>query len=252
MSECQSCSFQRIVTALAALSETFSRKQHRDGRDEITYLNCAQLAVRDATSPKVRKAAKDFETKFSAVFDYLEKELLPAAREVCLKCSHASDDDNLSRDGKSFASLDAMPKGVELASARNGSVGSWLNSNAQETAAGDNGVGSINLPSHIADTLRRVLMDFSGLDVFDQNFILHQMSGATMTDFASMKWVPHEFKKPQSKEFVGYRWRRLVTRFPLALALRDAKPLSVKSERSKRYSGPAVVQEEMCLTSFNF
>ena len=136
-------------------------------------------------------------------------------------CSTASNDDNLTSSGRSFVSLDAMPNGVALSDDQDSSTpGSWLNKNTIRPPVSSEGVSQ--LPTHIEDTIRKVMHDFNELDVFDQNMLLHQMTGATMTDFATMKWVPHEMKRAQSKEFVDYRWRRLLSRFPLAAAIKKA------------------------------
>lgn len=246
MAECQRCQFQPVVQALSSLVQTFPRRESANGKVVVKYLNRAELTYREASDRRVKKNAKALLDPFSRLVEYINEELLPLAREVCRECSRASDDDNLSSHGRTRISLDAMPNGIDPASEEgNTGQGSWLNRNTIYTPASSNGVSQ--LPTHIEDMIRKVMHDFAELDVFDQNMLLHQLSGGTMTDFATMRWVPHEMKKAQSKEFADYRWRRLVTRFPLALALRKAKPLIPKSKRVSKSDGVPMVQDELGL-----
>ena len=253
MAECQRCQFQAVVKALSDLVSTYPRREKKNGKVVVTDLNRAELTLREAGDRRVRKAAKAFCEPYDRLVDFINDELLPLARQICLFCSTSSDDDNLSSRGRSYVSMDAMPTGVTLSSdneSSNGNQGSWLNRNkVVNVSASTEGVSQ--LPTHIEDTIRKVMHDFNELDVFDQNMILHQMSGATMTDFATMKWVPHEMKRAQSKEFVDYRWRRLLTRFPLALAIRKGRPLtSGKSKRGKS-DGMGLIQDEFTLPRGN-
>ena len=247
MAECQRCQFQQIVSALSTLVQTYPRRMtSENGKEKVAHINRAELTLREANNPKVAHAAKAFVSPFGKLVDFINSELLPLARKVCLSCSLASNDDNLTSRGKSLVSLDAMPNGVMLGTdpAPSGR-GSWLTRNQihRPSTAGSDGVTA--LPSHYEDMMRKALADFLALDYFEQFMVLHQMLGTTMTDFATMKWVPYEMKKPQSKEFVDYRWRRLVTRFPLALALRKATPLLSKGVKRGKTGFSNMVQGEL-------
>lgn len=127
-----------------------------------------------------------------------------------------------------------------------GATGSWLNKNAIKSVHSLNPQGSTNLPSHIEDTLRKILHDFSALDIYEQNLVFQQMCGTSLADFGSMGWIPPDMKKPQSKQLVSIRWEKLVQKFPLAAALRKAKPLQgYNTPRNKHYSEDIFVQEEL-------
>lgn len=96
------------------------------------------------------------------------------------------------------------------------------------------------LPSHVEDFLREHLASFASLTVFEQLLCFSQWSGQTFSDFATMKWVPTELLKPQSKQFITNRWNRLVQKFPLADALKKATPTkSVSSALSRHYAEQA-------------
>lgn len=248
MAECQRCQFHSVVKALSELVQTLPRREKVGGKVVVTDLNRAQLTYREANDKKVKKAAKAMVEPFSRLVEFVNEELLPLAREICLYCSAASDDDNLTSRGRSVLSLDAMPNGIAVSGdEESASEGSWLNKNVKRLPPPSHGVTS--LPTHIEDALRKVLHDFAELDVFDQNMIFHQMTGATMVDFATMKWVPHEMKRAQSKEFADYRWKRLVTRFPLAAALRKARPLSgSKSRKPTKGESIPLIQDELKLS----
>ena len=244
MAECQRCQFHAVVSALSSLVQTFPRRQTKNGKVVMTDLNRAELTLREAADRRVRRAAKAFCEPYNRLVDFINDDLLPMAREICLFCSTASNDDNLTSSGRSFVSLDAMPNGVALSDGQDSSSpGSWLNKNTIRPPMSSDGVSQ--LPTHIEDTIRKVMHDFNELDVFDQNMLLHQMTGATMTDFATMKWVPHEMKRAQSKEFVDYRWRRLLTRFPLAAAIKKARPLTSSKSKRGKSDGIGFVQDEM-------
>lgn len=246
MAECQRCQFQPVVQALSSLVQTFPRRDTENGKPVVKYLNRAELTYREANDRRVKKTAKAVIDPFSRLVDFINEELIPLAREVCKECSRASDDDNLTSRGRCHVSLDAMPNGiVPSTDPRQEGQGSWLNRNTIYTPPSSEGV--TQLPTHIEDTIRKVMHDFAELDVFDQNMLLHQLSGGTMTDFATMRWVPHEMKKAQSKEFADYRWRRLVTRFPLAAALRKAKALMPRSKRVSKGESVPMVQDELGL-----
>ena len=246
MAECQRCQFQPVVQALSSLVQTFPRREEANGKVVVKYLNRAELTYREANDRRVSKTAKAIIEPFSRLVDYINDDLLPLAREVCKECSRASDDNNLTSRGRVMVSLDAMPNGVTPSTrpGQDGS-GSWLDRNTIYTPPSSGGVTA--LPTHIEDMMRKVIHDFAELDVFDQNLIFHQLSGGTMTDFATMKWVPHEMKRAQSKEFADYRWKRLVTRFPIAAALRKAKPLISRSKRVSKGEVVPMVQEELDL-----
>ena len=69
--------------------------------------------------------------------------------------------------------------------------------------------------------------------------ILSQWSGESFSEFGTMKWVPRELKRPQSKQLISQRWNKLCLRFPLAAALKSAvrpgrKPLSPSRLRRRR------------------
>ena len=48
--------------------------------------------------------------------------------------------------------------------------------------------------------------------------LISQRSGQSFSEFGTMKWIPRELKRPQSKQLISQRWNRLVERFPLAAA----------------------------------
>lgn len=52
--------------------------------------------------------------------------------------------------------------------------------------------------------------------------ILSQWSGESFSEFGTMKWVPRELRRPQSKQLISQRWNKLCLRFPLAAALKSA------------------------------
>ena len=245
MAECQRCQFQKVVQSLTELVKTYPRREAVGGKTVVTDLNRAQLTYREANDKKVKKAAKAIIEPYSRMVEFINEELLPLARDICLFCSASSDDDNLTSRGRSVLSLDAMPTGISVSNDTDTpNEGSWLNKNVKRLPPPSHGV--TNLPTHIEDMLRKVLHDFAELDVFEQNMIFHQMTGATMVDFATMKWVPHEMKRAQSKEFADYRWKRLVTRFPLAAALRKARPLAgAKSRKPSNGDAIPLVQDEL-------
>lgn len=250
MAECQRCQFQAVVTALSTLVQTFPRRQTKNGKVAMTDLNRAELTLREASDLRVRRAAKAFCEPYNRLVDFVNEDLLPMAREICLFCSTASNDEKkkdekLTMRGRSFVYLDSMPDGVALSDHHDSSSsGSWLNKNTiRPIESSSEGVSQ--LPTHIEDTIRKVMHDFNELDVFDQNMLLHMMSGATMTDFATMKWVPHEMKRAQSKEFVDYRWRRLLTRFPLAAAIKKARPLTSSKSKRGKGGGLGLIQDEL-------
>ena len=252
MAECQRCQFQAVVSALSLLVQTFPRRQTKNGKVVMTDLNRAELTLREASDGRVRRAAKAFCDPYNRLVDFINDDLLPLAREICLFCSTASNDEKkkdekLTMRGRNFVYLDSMPNGVALSDDQDSSTpGSWLNKNTiRPIASSSDGVSQ--LPTHIDDTIRKVMHDFNELDVFDQNMLLHQMTGATMTDFATMKWVPHEMKRAQSKEFVDYRWRRLLSRFPLAAAIKKARPLTSSKSKRGKSDGIGLVQDEMDL-----
>lgn len=251
MAECQRCQFNAVVDALSALVQTYPRRMIVGRKPVVTYLNRAELTYREANDKRVRKAAKSIVEPYTRLVEFVNEELLPLAREICLYCSAASDDDNLTSRGRSVLSLDAMPDGIVLSGdEESANVASKLNKKViNRFQPPSHGVTS--LPTHIEDALRKVLHDFAELDVFDKNMIFHQMTGATMVDFATMKWVPPEMKRAQSKEFADYRWKRLVTRFPLAAALRKARPLSGSKVRKNSNNVIPLVQDELKLTKGN-
>ena len=112
----------------------------------------------------------------------------------------------------------------------------WINK-SRVAMPSPNSDGCTKLPSHIEDELRKVLHTFAKLGVTDQNFVLHQMGGGSLNDFASMRWVPDEMKRRQSKQWASVRWNRIVDQFPIAKVLRKERPLrGVATERSHRYS----------------
>ena len=62
--------------------------------------------------------------------------------------------------------------------------------------------------------------------------LISQWSGQSFSEFGTMKWIPRELKRPQSKQLVSQRWNRLVERFPLAAALKCARPGRIRKDRS--------------------
>lgn len=100
--------------------------------------------------------------------------------------------------------------------------------------------GTTALPSHIEDMLRTKLAEFASLSPFEQLLCFSQWSGQSFSDFATMKWVPLEFFRPQSKQFITNRWNKLVEKFPLAEALKKTAPIrNVTSALSRHYASQA-------------
>lgn len=75
-------------------------------------------------------------------------------------------------------------------------------------------LSAANLPPDAADLIRRSLKDFAALSVFEKMLLISQRSGQSFSEFGTMKWIPRELKRPQSKQLVSQRWNRLVERFP--------------------------------------
>lgn len=128
MAECQRCPFQSVVTALTELVKTFPNRNYKRGSQDPRRFNQAELmefAVRSSDTGKSRSREKRKQFKattvallpaYAQLVEFIEAKVLPLAREICYACSCASDDDNLSRHGRSFVSLDAMSTGSFLAS----------------------------------------------------------------------------------------------------------------------------------------
>ena len=93
-------------------------------------------------------------------------------------------------------------------------------------------LSAANLPPDAADLIRRSLKDFAALSVFEKMLLISQWSGQSFSEFGTMKWIPRELKRPQSKQLVSQRWNRLVERFPLAAALKCARPGRIRKDRS--------------------
>ena len=165
---------------------------------------------------------------------------------LCLECSRVSDDDNLSRSGQTFVSIDAMAtvglaaSGADPAADLPGddapqerlrqTASDYLSRNALVPDSSPS-ESATSLPSDVEDVLRRNLKDFCELSHFEKMLILSQWSGESFSKFGTMKLVPRELKRPQSKQLISQRWNKLCLRFPLAAALKSAvrpgrKPLS--------------------------
>ena len=288
MAECQRCPFQAVVTALAEIVKMFPKRVRENGRNVAASLNQAELLLETSKNQKVRKAAKALVPEYSRLVGFIEGAILPVARKVCHACSTTSDDDNLSRHGRTFVFLDAQPNASNLSatpgeatqdggdpeSALNGPEdedktdflerehdaffaddsreeresapvgGDWLNTHAVRSPSA---TGGTNLPTHIEDVIRKVLHDFLQLTVFEQLMILRQMAGETFVEFGTLKWMPYELKRPQSKEFVSLRWKKLVAKFPLAAALRRQNPSAKRRDADSCDTRPAMVQDEINL-----
>lgn len=252
MAECQRCALNAVVSALAVIAETFPRKVKKNGKNEVAFLDHAQLFYRESKKSKVAKCAQLLEPDFKRLRDFVEAKVLLRVRECCRACSLLADDDNPSHQGKTFISLDAQPEGTHLGGAASPqgeeesgdeffsdmadeaeapamSSADYINRNAirQDSAAGRS---VTNLPTHIEDMIGKVLCEFNQLDVFEQNLIIRLMSGLSFVDFGTMNWIPPEMRKPQSKEFVSVRWHKLVKKFPVVAALRRTSAQS-KSDR---------------------
>lgn len=285
MAECQRCPFQAVVSSLAELIKTFRPTVvDKNNRATVTEMNQAQYLAYKTKNAKVRKAANALEKKYTDFISDIEKNILPLCQKICITCSTVSNDDNPSNHGRTFISIDALnsapatydsdfdaqehanqynggeqqegegnaerahteDKGDSDEDVVMGGTGSWLNKNAIKSVHSLNPQGSTNLPSHIEDTLRKILHDFSALDIYEQNLVFQQMCGTSLADFGSMGWIPEDMKKPQSKQLVSIRWEKLVHKFPIAAALRKAKPLhGFNTPRNKHYSEDIFVQEEL-------
>lgn len=116
--ECQVCCFQPVVQALSALLKTYTVSSSSKGlrnsnpRSKPEELNALRAKLTRELGKKkqkkpiinaLRSAVKDFDTLLELV-----DELLPKLQTVCLECSRHSNDDNLSRSGQTFISVDAM------------------------------------------------------------------------------------------------------------------------------------------------
>lgn len=285
MAECQRCPFQQIVDGLTALTKTYKVEPRKYGDPVLEFNPVGYLAYR-SKNQKIRKMASEFNERYDLIVKQLESSFLPFAQKICYKCSSTSNDDNPSNHGMTFVSMDAMPTSFLSSNGFSFSVGDepeeggkadapdssgddedaqffsdmndedgtsgaspsdWINTNRiQVTQATDE--GCTNLPSHIEDLLRKVLKDFGSLGITDQNFVLQQMTGQSLQDFASMNWVPDEMKSRQTKQWASGRWNRIVKNFPIAKVLRKERPLKdMATERSHAYAGEHYIEQ-----SFDF
>lgn len=264
MAECNRCEFQAFVTGVSSLL----KKCRTVENGKSISLSAPAYLARRAKSAKVRRAAKALASAIDPLLDAMERSILPLAQEVCSACSQSSDDDNPSRHGRVFVSLDAMdPSSADISGTystdddpqdpasrdeddrffsddepedpEEDSQSNWLNRNAIKSPSSSSAYpsGVTKLPTHIEDALRKVLHQFAALDIFEQNLVLQQMSGQTFADFGSMGWIPDDMKRPQSKQLVSARWERIVKKFPVAAALRRIQPLKgMNTPRNKKFS----------------
>lgn len=274
MAECNRCKFQEFVTGLACLV----KKQRTVAGGKTVQLSLPGYVAVSAKHRKVRQAASELASALNSFLPSVEDVILPLARKVCLECSCVSDDDNPSRHGQVFVSLDAMspasadPEG-EVRTEKNNQEddeqtqddaffrddeedssplgegqGNWLNRNAIKSPSKSSASGVTPLPAHIEDVLRKILHQFAALDIYEQNLVMQQMGGQSFADFGTMAWVPDDMKHPQSKQLVSNRWEGIVKKFPIAAALRRAQPLKgANTDRNRRYSSERFQQLELCI-----
>ena len=335
MAECSACPFNGVAEALEVLTKTYSIKATEDKTvksysTQVAQINRVEYLIKNLSArKKVKKAtqtwcnaAKAVAPEFAELVEAANKFLAKLNKvsgkdcpnNICLKCSQASNDDNLSRQGQTFVMLDAFAgnalsslgadpaEGIDsiddgddnghkdgrdneageldgngesghtsgandeagtggnhfgetseffthdddpIESDNRQNSGDWLAKNVIRDVHHLDEEGNTNLPAHIEDYLRKILHSFSSLDVFEQILIFSQMCGQNFTSFGSMKWVPKEFKSPQTKQLVSQRWDRLCQKFPIAAALRKAKPgEGLATEMAKHFSDMAYEQGE--------
>lgn len=115
MAECTYCPFQQIVNAVSALTKTYrvipsakdAAKYNIRPGDTVT-LDAIQYTAYKLKKNKVKKVAMDVHESYLRVVSAIESQLMPLMQKVCLECSKASNDDNLSRKGQTFVFLEAM------------------------------------------------------------------------------------------------------------------------------------------------
>ena len=275
--------YKNIVLACRSLAPTLKDlASNRRAASTDSLLSLAELA-------------RNHEKLVAAV-----KALLPLLQQICLGCSRTSNDDNLSRYGQVFVSIDAMNSLGLIASGAdptadlndcsdpttsyNGDsdINDKEDSDAVYAALDSNHVddlrdsssnlqvsqtahdyllshtaldvhsqdpeSSSKLPAHIEDLLRKYLSDFNHLDTFEKFLCFSQWSGQSFSEFGTMKWIPEELKRPQSKQFVTQRWNKLLEKFPVAAALRKGKVCySESSDLARHYNCEALEQLELQL-----
>ena len=278
--ECQVCTCDPLVKALAEITRTYTvtaRQYDAPGSPrpvrsrELNPVETKIVRELSKKKPKrgivrtLRAVLPDF-LALRALAERLQRGLQP----LCLECSRVSDDDNLSRSGQTFVSIDAMatvglaasgadpaadlpgddapsaPPGVlvpDSAAATDGpastdrayrefyddapqerlrqTASDYLSRNALVPDSSPS-ESATSLPSDVEDVLRRNLKDFCAPSYFEKILILSQWSGESFSEFGTMKWVPRELKRPQSKQLISQRWNKLCPRFPLAAALKSA------------------------------
>jgi len=324
--ECSACILSPIVQALVALTKThrttsfdsqtssasksaafakYLGDMKSNDRNTSTELNAIDCKLVHEISKKKQKK-QIIEPLVAARADF--RKLVALARKimespdgvnpsplqsVCLACSRISDDDNLSRSGQTFVSVDAMassgltanssdpaahislsdendlesgdfntdsstsygdedssspassdlynasedinPDDLSIKTAQ--SAHDYITANAIHIDSSSDSDSCSKLPSHIEDLLRKQLASFAELEDFEKILILGVWSGLNFAEFGTMKWVPEEIKRPQSKQLILQRWNRLVEKFPLAAALQKSAPCrNVTSALSKHYS----------------
>ena len=216
--------------------------------------------------------AKQDETTRSAI-DSLQS----AFQAVCLTCSRSSNDDNPSNHGQTFVSLDsgncAANSGRAATTATDDNLvqarADWIglhaapdsqyhpsafpsphehmdaleepqdiNSPTPPQSQPQDPQDPLNLPPHIADTLRREFANFVSLDPFDKMLVSCLLSGMNISEFARMLWLPYSIVdpktrtiKPVTKQAAHARWNNIIKKFPAMTAI---------AKRSSRKNAQAV------------
>lgn len=277
--ECQACPFNDIVQALAALMKSYAVEEYGPRGVTTTPMNAMEYMASRMRNKKIMAAAKKATPEFTKILEMVER-FLPLFQDICITCSQTSDDDNLSRGGQSFVFIESMassglasrPDGYDgdieadidtsLPSERGDSaIGSIYSDEEAERASSTSHdylqshaaidvhrldpEGNTKLPAHIEDYLKKVLYSFSQLSLFEQILVFTQMHDMSFAEFGTMKWIPQEMKRAQSKQLISQRWAKIVKRFPLAEVFQKAKPCKgLASELERHFAEEAYNQCE--------
>lgn len=243
---CEKCRFGRRIDALEGfIRAKETGKGEDDLRSEILSLKrdtCRKCNEKGCSVCKTAATIKGLELAAN-VFREVNKATkrpidVEAAKDLCdaitqkfcLKCSRCpSTDDNPSRGGKEVISFDSaedpdtiMPFADPLAfQTSDDDLRDFDRQSSRMTLEreGRRGV-TASLPQSVEDALRQEICNLCGkLDHIDRALVFFLMTGGSLTDFGKMQWVPPEFFKTLSKQFVYGRYKKIVRAVPILSAV---------------------------------
>lgn len=211
-------------------------------------MECANCPVKPIVDAFIAAdSLSAFSSRQSHPLAPLVKPLAESLSAICLACSRSSDDDNLSRHGKTFVSFDSESEPSRSSSASSAAdfiysrrspdynppaygvfdYGFDQRTDASEPDAQNSDISSTtSLPVYVEEALKRQFVNLKSLSPLDLCLVAHVLQGKSLASFASMSWLtrlpydPATMRPiPITRQAAHSRFRSICRRIPVLAVL---------------------------------